>query len=168
MRPRDLVRAAYWTKWTYSPEFNIAIFAVLLNLPWEFLQVPFFSEMPSTDHWNGVKTCARATLGDAVIMLLAYWAAAIPLRDRHWLRRPTATQFLLFVGAGIAITVAIERLALAGFWIGSWSYSERMVVIPVLEVGLSPVLQWLVLPPLVIWFARRQVGAVPHANDRGR
>ncbi len=24
------------------PEFNVAVFAVLLNLPWEFFQVPFF------------------------------------------------------------------------------------------------------------------------------
>lgn len=26
-------------KWSSSPEFNIALFALLLNLPWEFLQV---------------------------------------------------------------------------------------------------------------------------------
>ena len=152
------------TKWSYSPEFNIAIFALLLNLPWEFFQVPLFREMPTIDHWSGVKTCAQATAGDAVIMLLAYWVVAVPCRDRHWLRRPSVGQFFLFVGAGVAITVAIERLALAGVWIGSWSYSERMVVIPVLEVGLSPVLQWLALPPLVLWFARRQIGSVQHAN----
>jgi hypothetical protein len=160
MRPRDLMRPALWTKWSYSPEFNIAIFALLLNLPWEFLQVPFFSEMPSTEHWNGVKTCVRATAGDAAIMLLAYWMVAVAWRDRHWLRRPRAGHLFLFLADGVAITIAIERLALAGAWIGSWSYSERMLIIPVLEVGFSPVLQWLVLPPLVLWFARRQVGAV--------
>ena len=32
---------------TYLPEFNIVIFALLLNFPWEFLQVPFYGGMPT-------------------------------------------------------------------------------------------------------------------------
>ena len=149
---------------TSQPEFSVAVFALLLNLPWELLQVPFFSEMPSAEHWRGVKTCVQATAGDAVIMLLAYWAAGISSRDRFWLCRPKASQLFIFFSAGVLITIAIERLALAGVWRGGWSYSDRMYVIPALEVGLSPVLQWLVLPPIVLWFARRQVlGTSLHA-----
>lgn len=62
---RPLWRVTYW------PEFNIAVFAMLLNWPWEFLQVPFYSGMPSAEHWEGVKACTQATLGDAAIMLVA-------------------------------------------------------------------------------------------------
>ena len=47
-----------------TPEFNVALFAFLLNFPWEFLQVPFFAEMPTMAHWDAVLFCARATLGD--------------------------------------------------------------------------------------------------------
>lgn len=126
---------------SYSPEFNIFVFAALLNLPWEFLQVPFFSEMPQAEHWGAVKTCMRATMGDALIMLMGYWIVAIAFRQRHWLSQPTARELLLFVGVGVGITVLIERLALAGIWLGGWSYSERMYVIPGLEVGVSPILQ---------------------------
>lgn len=153
-------------KWSSSPEFNIALFALLLNLPWEFLQVPFFSEMPRTEHWSGVKTCAQATAGAAVIMLLAYWTVALLFRDRRWLCRLTAGQLLIFVGTGVVITVVIERLALAGTWVGSWSYSGRMYVIPLLEVGLSPVLQWIALPPLALWFARGQMSGIHYAHGR--
>jgi len=32
-----------------------------------------------------------------------------------------------------------------------------MPVIPLLGVGLSPLLQWVVLPPIVVWFVRRQL-----------
>jgi hypothetical protein len=32
-----------------------------------------------------------------------------------------------------------------------------MPVVPLLEVGLSPLLQWIVLPPLIVWFVRRQL-----------
>lgn len=50
--------------------------------------------------------------------------------------------------------------------VGSWSYSGRMYVVPLLEVGLSPVLQWIVLPPLALWFARGQMSGIQHAHGR--
>ena len=31
---------------TWTPEFNVVLFALLLNYPWEFLQVPLFDRMP--------------------------------------------------------------------------------------------------------------------------
>lgn len=142
---------------TYSPEFNIVVFAVLLNLPWEFLQVPFFAGMPSADHWSGVKTCARATLGDAVIMLVAYWGVALRA-GRYWLARYRPVHVAAFVGIGVGITIAIERLALAGVWMDGWSYAETMLVVPLLNVGVTPLLQWLVLPPIALWFSKRQMG----------
>jgi hypothetical protein len=57
----------------------------------------------------------------------------------------------------LAITTAIERLALGGLWMQGWSYSPLMPVVPGLGVGLSPLVQWLVLPPLLIWLVRRQL-----------
>lgn len=153
-RPLD----RFWRA-TYSPEFNIVVFAALLNLPWEFLQVPFFSGMSREEHWSGVKTCARATLGDAIIMLTGYWIVAISFRRRQWISHPRVRELLVFVGIGLGATIIIERMALAGTWPGGWSYSERMYVIPMVEVGLAPILQWLLLPPLTLWFARRQISA---------
>jgi hypothetical protein len=150
------LRSAY-SSITYSPEFNIAIFAMLLNWPWEFLQVPFFSEMQVAQHWEGVKTCTRATLGDTVIMLIAYWGVAVR-QGRYWLLMPNFSNVAAFTGLGLAITIAIEKLAVSGLWMDGWSYSARMVLVPVLQVGLSPVLQWILLPPLAIWFCKRQLG----------
>lgn len=142
---------------TYWPEFCIAVFSILLNWPWEFLQVPFCSGMPTAEHWEGIKTCSRAALGDAVIMLVAYWAAAA-VAGRYWLLRPTVLSVAIFVGVGVAITVVIERLAVSGGWIATWAYSERMLMVPLLGIGLLPFMQWIVLPPLVLWFSKRQLG----------
>lgn len=140
------------------PELNVAIFAVLLNFPWEFLQAPFFEGMPGAAHWAGVQRCAIATLGDATIMLAAFWSAAIVARTRGWILQPTCKQMAVFVGAGLAITVAIERLATSGRWpLGGWAYSAIMPVLPVLDVGLTPILQWILLPLLTAWFVRRQL-----------
>ena len=37
----------------------------------------------------------------------------------------------------------------------SWQYSELMPVVPIVDVGLSPLLQWVLLPPASLWVARR-------------
>lgn len=67
---------------TDLPQFNVFVFAFLLNYPWELLQVPLYQGMPEAAHWDSIQVCTRATLGDGVIMLLAYWSAALLVRDR--------------------------------------------------------------------------------------
>lgn len=32
-----------------------------------------------------------------------------------------------------------------------------MPVVPVIGIGALPLLQWVLLPPLILWFARRQL-----------
>lgn len=145
-------------RFTRVPEFNVAVFAMLLNYPWEFLQVPLFAEMAGAPHWVAIKTCTRATLGDAVIMLLAFWVVAAFAGSRYWIfDAPRASRLVLFVSVGVAITVVIEWAARRGLWIDSWSYSALMPVLPGIGVGLTPVLQWLFLPLLTVWFVRRQM-----------
>jgi hypothetical protein len=39
----------------------------------------------------------------------------------------------------------------------SWSYAAAMPRLPVLGTGLTPVAQWLVLPPLGLWWSHRAV-----------
>ena len=41
----------------------------------------------------------------------------------------------------------------------NWSYSDLMPVIPSLGIGLSPVLQWVVIPALALWLAGWPAGA---------
>lgn len=145
--PRSRLSALY-----QFPEFGIAVFAFLLNFPWEFLQVPLFVGMAEMPHWQAVKTCTRAAFGDVVIMLLSFWLVCAVAKSRHWIYAPSLHQLALLVFAGLSITVVIELAALRGLWLDSWHYTEAMPRVPVLGVGLAPVLQWVVLPPLVVWF----------------
>lgn len=142
---------------TWTPEFNVALFAFLLNLPWELWQVPLFERMALAPHWEAVKTCSKAAVGDAAITLVAYWLVALAASNRAWVVSPSASAMLGFAACGVVITAVIERLALGGLWIQGWSYSPLMPVVPGLGVGLSPLVQWLALPPLVIWLVRRQL-----------
>lgn len=144
---------------TWLPEFNVAVFAFLLNYPWEFLQVPLFEQMAGAQHWDAIKMCTRATLGDTAIMLLAYWLVAARARSRRWILAPSGRQLFLFIAIGVAITVIIEWLVLRDAWLQTWEYSAQMPVLPGIGIGLSPLLQWVLLPPLVAWFVRRQLAA---------
>jgi len=145
-----------------QPETNVLIFAFLLNYPWEFLQAPFFEGMAVATHWDAVKVCTRATFGDAAIMLIAYRSVAVANSDRWWFRAPSRVQMLGFIAVGVIITVAIEHFATQSLdqaW--GWRYADTMPTIPVVGVGLIPLLQWILLPPLAIWFVQRQLKAAP-------
>ena len=139
-----------------APEFNLALFALLLNFPWEVVQAPLFEGMASAPHAAVVGACLQATLGDAVIVLLAYASIAAVTRRRHWVLAPSRHEVVGFVAVGVAITAVIEWLATRGHWVESWAYSSAMPVIPGIEIGLSPLFQWLLVPPIVLWFVRRQ------------
>lgn len=138
------------------PELNVALFAFLLNFVWEMLQIRFFHGMAEAFHWDAVLICTQATIGDVGIALAAFWVVAwLGGCGRSWPLRPTAPQVVAFTGFGILVTIAFELLA-THVW-DRWSYSAAMPVIPLLEVGLLPLLQWTVLPPLVIWLVHRQL-----------
>nr|MDQ6881210.1 hypothetical protein [Pseudomonadota bacterium] len=78
-------------------------------------------------------------------------------RDRYWVLDGRRNALAIFLVLPIMATVAIERLALSGHWMEHWSYSVLMPVVPLLGVGLSPLLQWIVVPPAVLWLVRRQI-----------
>jgi hypothetical protein len=82
-RVMDQSKVGLLTRITRLPEFNIYVFAFLLNFVWEFLQMPLFTA-PPTDmpHWDIVQIYAFATVADGFIMLIAYWTASAFARSR--------------------------------------------------------------------------------------
>ena len=137
------------------PEINVGLFAFLLNLVWEFAQVPLYRDLPSSGHWASIKLCARATLGDAVIAVVAFWVVAAVVASRRWITAPSVLQVACFVGIGLGIATTLEWMAIHVQ--ARWAYGTSMPMVPVLRVGLTPVLQWVIVPPLVVWFVKRQL-----------
>jgi hypothetical protein len=137
------------------PELHVAIFAFLLNFVWEMWQVPFWRQMPTSPHFEAVKACTVATLGDVLIALVSFWGVAAWVHSRAWILDPDAGEIGAFVLAGVAITIV-------GEWVLTevlhrWTYAASMPTLPVLGTGLLPVLQWVVLPPMIVWFVHRQL-----------
>lgn len=59
---------------------------------------------------------------------------------------PPVMHMALFTMAGFVITLIAEWLATD--MLDWWAYAERMPTLPLL--------QWMILPPLVIWFVQPQ------------
>ena len=145
----------FWSRVADIAELNVVVFAVLLNFPWEFLQVPFYKGLASAPHWEETKSCAQAALGDAGVTLVAYWLVAIAVRSRQWILASGLRTVMSFIGADVVLNFGIEKLATGR--LERWAYADSMPIVPFLGIGLLPLLQWVLLTLAVCWFVRRQL-----------
>jgi hypothetical protein len=139
---------------TSIPELNIAFFSFLLNFVWEVLQTPFFldiSEKINTIVWYRF----HCTVGDVMISLGSFWLVALISKTRTWFLNPTKKKLLLFVAFGVSYTIfsEIKNVSLNKLW----AYSDFMPVIPYIDVGIIPLIQWIIIPPLLVLIVRRQL-----------
>lgn len=95
----------------------------------------------------------QATMGDMAIVLVAYWAASILAGTRNWVARPSRRAVAAWLATGLAITAAIEFYSTEVT--GRWTYDASMPRLPLIGTGIAPVLQWVVVPMLVLWYMRR-------------
>ncbi len=136
------------------PELNIAFFAFLLNFVWEVLQTPFFVDIS-----DKIKTIIwyrfHCTVGDVMISLGSFWLVALISKTRIWFLNPTKVRLLLFVAFGVSYTIFSEIKNVS--FNKLWGYSDFMPVIPGIDVGVIPLIQWIIVPPLLVFIVRRQL-----------
>ena len=113
--PSRILRRAF----TRNIDLNIAVFALLLNFPWEILQATLFVGMADRPFIDAIKGCAQGAVGDAVIMLLAYRTVSGVAASKDWIFTPSRRQLSLFLAIGVLITAPIEWLATHGYWVQS-------------------------------------------------
>jgi uncharacterized membrane protein YadS len=94
--------------------------------------------------------CTVATFGDVAIVVAIFVAVALAWGDFAWHRRVSPGQSLVAILVGTVIAAAIEYRALTG---GRWAYGA-MPLLPFTGIGLLPVLQMAILPPLVFRLMR--------------
>ncbi|TGD41311.1 hypothetical protein EEB11_19030 [Pseudotabrizicola sediminis] len=139
----------------YAPELPVAYFSFVLHFVWEFVQVPTYTGMAELPHWEAIKLCMSATFGDVGFAMTAFWLASLAARRRDWILWPARFPAVIFVVVGIVLTVGFEyyytNISLR------WTYSDLMPLVPPFGTGLSPLLQWLVVPLLVVWLTRRHL-----------
>lgn len=123
-----------------------------ISLLWEIAQLPLYrlwSEAPSASIAYAVIHC---TLGDMFIGVVALLIALVATRARgferwHWARIGMCT-----ITLGFTYTIFSEWLNTSMRM--SWAYSEWMPLTPFISLGVSPLLQWLVVPTIALVWAK--------------
>ena len=123
------------------------------NLFWEFVHLPLYTIWKNRSAQDNLVAALHCTAGD-ILIALTTWAFAVLLAGRPgWPAQTAGRVAALTITAGFAYTAYSEWLHTAVRQ--SWTYSPWMPVIPGLGTGLSPALQWLVIPSLALWAAGR-------------
>ncbi|MDO8272739.1 MAG: hypothetical protein Q7U82_12625 [Gammaproteobacteria bacterium] len=123
------------------------------HLLWEFLHLPLYTLWDTGSVGEILFAIVHCTGGDLLIASGALALAIVVLGQRPW-------QEQHFLRVAIAATVFGLLYTMFSEWLNvdirrSWAYKESMPLVPLFGTGLTPVLQWLMVPALGFWFARK-------------
>lgn len=132
------------------------------NLLWETAHLPLYTVWFRGSLRDRVVAVLHCWIGD-ILIAAACLLAALLVVGRGWPARHLKRVALLAFALGVAYAVYSE-------WVNvvvrhAWAYSSLMPVLPPLGTGLSPLLQWMVIPPLAFLAvsriaSRRRAGSV--------
>ena len=135
--------------WLDTPETTLVVLALPLQLLWEIAQFPLYTVWHEGDWSYILYGLVHCTLGDLLIHLGAFWIISLLNRSRRWIYSPKLVNVLLFIIIGLGYTIYSEivntRIK------GTWGYTENMPIVPVFDIGGTPFMQWLLIPPVLQW-----------------
>ena len=138
--PGVMARAGLWSA-----------LAFVLNLAWEIGHVRLYTIWIDSDGPRIAWSLLHCSFGDVLIALAMFAMAGILLRRADWpASLPWSGGVIVVIGA-MAFTAWSEWYNV--YRAGNWSYTASMPMI--FGIGLSPLLQWLVLPPVMVGAYRR-------------
>ena len=141
---------------TWLRAMRIYVSAVIpLMLAWETAQLPFYTLWQTAPASSMAIAVLHCSAGDGALALVCLGAALVLVGDPAWPRAAFGRVLVFTVIFGVAATIYLE-------WLNvevrrSWAYAELMPRLPVFGTGLTPILQWLVLPSLSLVIARHRV-----------
>ena len=133
----------------------LAFVAAALHFIWESLHIHLYTGYESLG--GGIPITAYATAGDVIYTVAAVLAVAAFKRKLDWMRDATRANFASLAIIGFCIACFVEYKALV---FDRWAYTWDMPIIPLLNIGLSPMLQMAILLPMSVWLASNIVGRI--------
>jgi len=136
-----------------APETNLFLFAFLLNFVYEVWQSPYFEFYNMPLLADKIEYITHCTVGDGIITIFSFWIVSVLRGSRYWLLNSTWKLTLLFTALGWIYTFISEiyRVQIAKL------YGVSVLVIPGVGISWLPLLQWIILPPLVLYITKRHL-----------
>jgi hypothetical protein len=121
------------------------------NLVWEVAHLPLYTIWTLGTLGEKMFAVLHCTAGDVLVALNAIAAALVVMGHRDWPTRRFWAISAMTIALGVSYTVFSEWLNVSIR--GSWAYSELMptLSLPGFRLGVSPLLQWIVVPSLAFW-----------------
>jgi hypothetical protein len=121
---------------------------------WEVLQLPLYT-IWTEPFRNKAVAVFHCTTGDLLIALCTLVAASFAAANPAWPQGHFWRVAAVTIVFGVGYTIVSEWLNVTIR--ASWAYSERMPLVSAfgLQIGLSPLLQWVVIPAAVFAITRR-------------
>lgn len=141
-----------------TPESCLFLFAFLLNFVYEVWQAPYYTFYNSLSLADKIRDLTHCSFGDAVIILICSWVVSAIARTRYWVLYPIRRFTVLFTGVGLLITLVLETYRVNV----SKAYGVPILAVPFLGLSSLAVLQWVILPPLILYLARRHLLGYRH------
>jgi hypothetical protein len=125
----------------------------LANLVWEFAHMPLYTLWETGTASEITFAALHCTGGDILIALASVMLALFLAGQASWPGSGNRRVIAITVILGLSYTLFSEWLNIEIRQ--SWAYREAMPVIPLVDAGLSPVLQWIIVPLAAFWWALR-------------
>lgn len=135
-------------------------YIVVANLAWEVAHLPLYTLWQTAPTSYIAFAVLHCTAGDVVIASVTLLIAVLIVGGRDWPAERYAAVAMATVVLGIGYTAYSEWTNV--YVRQSWAYSGWMPILPGTGIGLSPLLQWLVVPTVGFAWARRHAAPSRH------
>jgi hypothetical protein len=125
--------------------------ALALHGLWEMAQLPLYTLWYEATASRIAVYVFHCLMGDVLIAMGAYLITAMIFRNIYWPWRDVWRGGAVMIVLGLAYTVFSEWYNV--YRAGAWSYAASMPLVA--GIGLAPLMQWIVVPVLMIIVIRR-------------
>ena len=128
----------------------VAVIAFILQLIWEYVQCGTFFVV--TDITGHTRLMLSATFGDMMMSVVLYMLLTVVNNDINWLlNKWHKHDYVITILYSLFLSFYFEVHAL---YTGRWGYNPKtMPLFPNTNIGLIPVIQLIVLLPLIFYIS---------------
>ena len=120
---------------------------------WESAHIPLYT-IWLDGSWSEIAfAVVHCTGGDLLIAMSTLLLSLFIVGGQVWPATRAGAVLILAVVLGVSYTVFSEWLNIVIR--AAWAYRDIMPVVPVLDAGLTPLLQWMVVPSVAYFLAIR-------------
>lgn len=135
--------------------------AAIAHLAWESLQLPLYTIWKSGTLGEIAFAVIHCTVGDMMIAASTLIAAIVVGHSWSWPRGDWKRVAVLTIAFGLSYTACSEWFNV--YVRHAWAYSSAMPMVRIggIELGLSPLMQWIIVP--IVALARVRLGRLHEA-----